>query len=412
MIKVLHTADWHLGKRLDNSERTEEHQLFLEWLLQEIIEASIDVLIIAGDIFDTGAPSNTALKQYYNFLRQVQDTCCQDVIIIGGNHDSVSTLNAPKELLKHFNVHVIGGVPDAFDDQIITIYKDGQPELVVCAVPFLRDRDVRLSIAGETSSEMEARLVEGICNHYKKFIEHILPLKASGIPVLATGHMFAQGASTSDSEQKIHVGNLAQICGDQFPEEFNYVALGHLHRPQVVNGMNHIRYSGSPIPLSFSESNDEKKVVILSFEKGKLSAVEEHLVPPTRRLLRIAGNLEQVKTALKAITNQNLILPCWVEVQITTAACIPNVEEELQEVIDKKPFIERLFIRQIKERPSIADTGNEEEAFTLFELSPKAVFQRRCQSEFGDGDLTELEKTFDLAVELMHQNIHVPVECE
>src|SRR3954470_14268033 len=114
MLKVLHTADWHLGKRLENCDRTEEHQYFLDWLIKELDNQSIDVLIIAGDIFDSNSPSNTSLKQYYDFLRKVNATSCQDVIIIGGNHDSVSTLNAPKELLAFFNVHIVGGVPDDF----------------------------------------------------------------------------------------------------------------------------------------------------------------------------------------------------------------------------------------------------------------------------------------------------------
>src|ERR1017187_6057793 len=105
MIKVLHTADWHLGKRFEQIERTEEHQFFLDWLIDKLTDEHIDVLIVAGDIFDTGTPSNTAFKQYYSFLWKVKSTCCREVIIIGGNHDSVTTLNAPKDLLKVFNVH-------------------------------------------------------------------------------------------------------------------------------------------------------------------------------------------------------------------------------------------------------------------------------------------------------------------
>ena len=111
-MRILHTADWHLGKRLEQSERTDEHQAFLDWLILTLQTENIDVLIVAGDVFDTGSPSNTAFEQYYGFLRRVKDTSCREVIIIGGNHDSISTLNAPSTLIKYFNVNIIGGVPE------------------------------------------------------------------------------------------------------------------------------------------------------------------------------------------------------------------------------------------------------------------------------------------------------------
>src|SRR6478735_2806017 len=200
-MKVLHTSDWHLGKRLLHHERTEEHQHFLDWLLQVIRLEKVDVLLVAGDVFDTGAPSNAALKQYYDFLRALHQTGCQHVIITGGNHDSIATLNAPKELLKFFNIHVIGGVPENVLDEIIPVKNAaGKVELVVCAVPFLRDKDIRLSIAGETAEEREQRIKDGICNHYKELVPLIENYKLAGIPVIATGHLFAAASSTSDSE--------------------------------------------------------------------------------------------------------------------------------------------------------------------------------------------------------------------
>src|SRR5688572_2974528 len=177
-MKVLHTSDWHLGKRLLHHERTEEHQHFLDWLLEIIRNEKVDALIVAGDIFDTGAPSNTALKQYYDFLRSLYLTGCKHVTITGGNHDSIATLNAPKELLKYFNIHVIGGVPENLEDEIIPLRDEiGEIKLVVCAVPFLRDKDIRLSIAGETAEEREQRIKTGICQHYKDLIPFIQDYK-------------------------------------------------------------------------------------------------------------------------------------------------------------------------------------------------------------------------------------------
>ena len=401
-MKVLHTADWHLGKKLEQYERTDEHQDFLNWLINCLTAQCIDVLIIAGDIFDTGNPSNTSLEQYYRFLRSVKNTCCREVIIIGGNHDSISTLNAPKQLLKYFNVHVIGGVPEMIEEQIIEIKNDtGEIELVICAVPFLRDRDIRLSVMGETSEEREIRIKQGIKDHYHRFIEKIVGYKAGDIPVIATGHLYAAGASTSESEKDIHVGNLGQVHGDQFPIEFNYIALGHLHRPQVVNKLEHIRYSGSPIPLSFSENEDRKQVVILEFNGGQLTELMEMTVPANRRLLRIKGTLESVKSQILLLTDFQLKYPSWVDIQVETDSFIHDLEEQINKLKIGKDFIEHFFIRQFRTKVAV-DLGQlAEEAMALSDLNPKAVFLKKCAAEFGEEDYTDLVATFNEVMEYM-----------
>ena len=403
-MRILHTADWHLGKRLEQSERTEEHQAFLNWLILTLQTEKIDVLIVAGDIFDTGSPSNTAFEQYYGFLRQVKDTCCREVIIIGGNHDSISTLNAPQSLLKYFNVHIIGGVPEEFTDQLIEIRNpEGKLELVVCAVPFLRDRDIRLSVAGETAGERETRIKKGISDHYHKFKDYIGEYKANHIPVIATGHLFAAGSSTSDSEKEIHVGNLGQIGGDQFPGEFNYVALGHIHRPQIINNMNHIRYSGSPIPLSFSETEDRKQVIVLEFQGDKMVSLEEIEVPCNRKLIRIKGDFEKVKTKLVLLDEPETLFPAWVEVQVETETFIFDLEEQLNTLIVNKPFIERLFPRQLRIRASQNLDEQTTEAMALTDLDPETVFLKRCSSEFPEQDHADLLLTFNEVIEYMAQ---------
>ena len=403
-MKILHTADWHLGKKLEQCERTEEHQDFLHWLIEKLSAACIDVLIIAGDIFDTGTPSNTALELYYKFLRQVKNTCCREVVIIGGNHDSISTLNAPKELLKYFNVHIVGGVPEVFTDQIIPVKNSsGDLELVVCAVPFLRDKDIRLSISGETSEERESRIKQGICNHYNQFKEHIAAYKTQNIPVIATGHLFAAGSSTSESEKEIHVGNLGQVCGDQFPEEFVYVALGHIHRPQIVNKMNHIRYSGSPIPLSFSEHDDKKQVLILEFTDGELMGIEEHEVPCCRKLIRVKGSLDIIKSKILQLEDQHKKYPLWVEVQVETESYIHDLEEQLNKLKENKAFIERFFPRQIRTKPTQTLESQSEEAMALADLNPEAVFLKKCRAEYGDILPEDLLVTFNEAMEMMAQ---------
>lgn len=394
-MKILHTADWHLGKKLEQFERTDEHQQFLNWLIQKLHDECIDVLIVAGDVFDSGSPSNTAFEQYYGFLRQVKDTCCREVIIIGGNHDSVSTLNAPRELLKYYNVHIVGGVPNQFNDQIIEIKNRGQIELVVCAVPFLRDKDVRLSVAGETSQEREERIRAGICNHYNRFKQEVAGYKSSNIPVIATGHLFAAGSATSDSEKEIHVGNLGVVCGDHFPEEFDYVALGHIHRPQLVGNLAHIRYSGSPVPLSFSETADRKQVVVLELSGGKLTKVEEIEVPCCRKLVRIKGDVDTVKRKLQALTDEHLLLPAWVEIQAETNGFVYQLDEQLQQIIAGKPFIEKLFIRQQRRRPAATLSEHFDDGPELTDFSARQVFIKKYEAEYNQTIPDNLLHTFE-----------------
>ncbi|MCJ8164539.1 exonuclease SbcCD subunit D C-terminal domain-containing protein [Pontibacter sp. E15-1] len=404
-MRVLHTSDWHLGQRLVNLERTEEHQHFLNWLLQTIEEERVEVLLMAGDVFDNGAPSNTALKLYYDFLRRACATCCRHVIITGGNHDSVSTLNAPRELLQYFNIHVVGGASDNPLDELIELRDaQGQLQLVVCAVPFLRDRDVRLSVAGENYEQREQRIREGIAAHYAAFIPHLQQYKTAQVPVVATGHLFAAGGSASDSEKEIHIGNLGQIGADQFPAEFDYVALGHLHRPQQVNNRHHIRYSGSPIPLSFSEVADTKVNYILDFENGKLSALQELEIPCCRKLVRFKGSLEKVKQQLALFDNSTHTLTAWAEIQVELETPLPDLQQQLDEVLQLRPEIQVLIHRP----PLIQATAQTleqqvQEEVDLHTLREKDVFLKRCESAFPDSDHTELLATFSELLELMTQ---------
>jgi DNA repair protein SbcD/Mre11 len=405
-MRILHTSDWHLGQRFVNLERTEEHQHFLDWLLQTIEQEQVDVLLMAGDVFDTGAPSNTALKQYYNFLTRVCATCCRHIIITGGNHDSVSTLNAPKELLDCFNIKVIGGATaDPLDELIELRDKEENLELVVCAVPFLRDRDVRLSVAGESYEEREQRIKQGIAAHYAAFVPHVQPYKTQGIPVVAMGHLFAAGGSASESEKEIHVGNLGQIGADQFPKEFDYVALGHLHRPQQVNKTHHIRYSGSPIPLSFSEVTDKKVVYVLDFADGELTGLKEIAIPVCRKLVRFKGALDEVKHKIAVYDNTGYTLPAWAELQLELDAAIPDLHQQLDEVLRLKSDALQLLIHRppiIKTTRTSLDQQVSQQA-DLHTLTEKDVFLKRCQSKYPDTDHTELVTTFSELLELMRQ---------
>lgn len=276
MLTLLHTSDWHLGRRLYGKPRYDEFKQFLDWQLQTLREQKVDVLLIAGDIFDTTAPSNQAQNLYYDFLSQVCHTECRHVVIVAGNHDSASFLEAPKQLLKAFNIHIIGSMTDTPTDEVITLSdKAGQPELIVMAVPYLRDRDVRTVGHGERLDDKERKLAQGIKAHYAQIADIAIAQQAQlkakykrSIPIVATGHLFTVGGQTmeGDGVRDLYVGSLGSIGAEIFHPQIDYVALGHLHIPQAVGGQPHIRYAGSPIAMGFGESRQQKQVHLLRFD--------------------------------------------------------------------------------------------------------------------------------------------------
>ncbi len=405
-MRIIHTADWHLGKRMEQHERTDEHRHFLEWLLEAIRTERADALIVAGDIFDTGSPSNTALRLYYDFLSRVRDTSCRDVIIIGGNHDSIATLNAPRDLLRFFNVHVIGGVPDDPADQIIELSnKTGELQAVVAAVPFIRDKDVRLSIAGESPEEQEQRLKEGIIRHYTNLVPLLEQYKEQSVPLLTTGHLFAQGGVKSDDERDIHIGNLGKIAGDQFPDIFDYVALGHLHRPQIVSGLEHIRYSGSPIPLDFSERKDDKQVLLLDIQPRLPVTITAVPVPGNRKMIEISGSLEDALAKINRISQdaESLFQP-WLDIQVQLSEYRPDVEQQIREAVQNNPCVGFFRLRMIQLWHTAQPDAEDATLQSLNDLGPLDVFEIKCTEEqVPEEDEILLSGTFREALELMQQ---------
>ena len=274
-LKILHTSDWHLGRRLYGRLRYSEFEAFLHWLQDTISAQQVDILIVAGDIFDTMTPSNKAQALYYEFLGKVSKSCCQHVVIVAGNHDSPTFLDAPSNVLKFLNVHVIGTACDDISNEVLILGDaDNHPHCIIAAVPYLRDRDVRSSQAGESAQTKDANVIAGICAHYDN-VATIAKAKQAAlikehqrhIPIIATGHLFAAGGKTTDDDgvRELYVGSLGKVSADMFDEGFDYVALGHLHVPQRVGGRETIRYSGSPIAMGFGEAKQQKQVLLVQF---------------------------------------------------------------------------------------------------------------------------------------------------
>lgn len=287
-LTILHTSDWHLGRRLYGRMRYEEFEAFLSWLQETISAQKVDVLIVAGDIFDTMTPSNRAQALYYEFLGKVSKLCCEHIVIVAGNHDSPTFLDAPSKVLKFLNVHVIGTACDDLNDEVLVLDAvDGTPHCIIAAVPYLRDRDVRGSHAGESADSKDANVIKGIRAHYDEVAsiakarqQHLSDAHQRHIPIIATGHLFAAGSKTTEDDgvRDLYVGSLGQISADMFDDGFDYVALGHLHVPQRVGGCEHIRYSGSPIAMGFGEAKQQKQVLLVEFGEVEKSLSDESTI--------------------------------------------------------------------------------------------------------------------------------------
>ncbi|MGP4906915.1 exonuclease SbcCD subunit D C-terminal domain-containing protein [Psychrobacter faecalis] len=305
-LTILHTSDWHLGRRLYGRMRYEEFEAFLSWLQETISAQKVDVLIVAGDIFDTMTPSNRAQALYYEFLGKVSKLCCEHIVIVAGNHDSPTFLDAPSKVLKFLNVHVIGTACDDLNDEVLVLDAiDGTPHCIIAAVPYLRDRDVRGSHAGESADSKDTNVIKGIRAHYDEVAsiakarqEHLSDAHQRHIPIIATGHLFATGSKTTEDDgvRDLYVGSLGQISADMFDDGFDYVALGHLHVPQRVGGCEHIRYSGSPIAMGFGEAKQQKQVLLVEFGEVEKSLSDESTI------LQPANTTSKVeKVAKKAV---------------------------------------------------------------------------------------------------------------
>lgn len=414
-LRILHTSDWHLGHRLYERDRTAEHRAALAWLLDTIEEQGVELLVIAGDVFDTMNPSNTAKSLYYNFLGELQRTCCRAAVIVGGNHDSPSLLDAPAELMRHLNLHVIGGARNEVSEQVFVIEREvgaaagagkGKGAVLVAAVPYLRDKDLKYSIVGESPEDRKLRMRAAILQHYEAIGEAVLAQRTDPkLPVLATGHLFAAGAEDAeDKASHIYLADKNNIEAGQFPAVFDYVALGHIHQAQRVGGQENIRYSGSLVPLTFGEARQPQSVCIFDLAAaGGEVAVEKILVPRFRELKSIRGTAEEVLAELTTLTLAEKARPAgqlapWVEVRVITPHPLPLLREELQAVITASAgeTAEELahrpeILRTSLVRPQDAPVAAPSILRSLSELDPEDVFYQLCHN----GEATEKREDYD-----------------
>ena len=375
-MKILHTSDWHLGRTLYGKKRYEEFEAFLAWLTETIQHNSIDALLVAGDVFDNSTPSNRAQELYYRFLCQMAASSCRHVVIIAGNHDSPSFLNAPRELLKALHVHVIGSVTDTAADEVLVLRdQHNAPELIVCAVPYLRDRDIRLAEAGESIEDKERKLIDGIRMHYDAvatIAQHRREELGADIPIVGMGHLFTAGSQTVDGDgvRELYIGSLAHVTAGIFPSCFDYLALGHLHVPQKVSELETIRYSGSPLPMGFGEARQQKTLCLVEVNSPSVS-VQLIEIPVFQRLERIKGDYRSISNHIRELLvtgGQG-----WLEIIYESDEVIGDLREQLEAHVSGS----RLEIIRIKNNRIIQRALNQAHAEeTLDDLNVFEVFER------------------------------------
>lgn len=394
-MKILHTSDWHLGRKLYGRDRYLEFNSFLNWLLDTIDKEEIELLIVAGDIFDTGTPGPRIQELYYDFLYRASKTNLLHIVVVGGNHDSPTLLNAPKSLLKSLRISVVGSKSENPDDDIIRILNnEGELKGVLCGVPFLRDRDLRRIESGETMEDKEAKFYSGITNYYKDIIS--LGVEARGvedIPLILTGHLFMRGGriSKDDGVRDLYVGTLGQVPSSIIPDYVDYMALGHLHQCQIVDKRESVRYSGTPIPMSFSEAGKDKKVLIGDIQRGEV-LIWEVTIPLFRKLASIRGDLETIKRGLKDLVGSGEEV--WVEVDYTSEEPVSGLRESLEGiVIDSSINLLAIKDRSVIKRILSSSPGEE-----LEDLNPLDVFYR-CLDQYEISDRDELVTLFNETID-------------
>ena len=409
-FRLLHTADWHLGKLLNDRSRDEEHAQFLEWLLVVVQDHEVDAIVLAGDVFDTANPPQSALARYFNFVSELfrQGDCA--LLAIAGNHDSAAQLEAPKQALHALNTYVVGALAEDPQDRILCLPDAASPRVAIAMVPFLRDRDLRVGKPGETAEEIRASIIEGIEKRYRETAAAAASLDC---PVLATGHLTVSGATISDSEREIHIGGLGAVTPGSFPAAFPYLALGHLHRPQAVGDNPGIRYAGSPIPLSFSEASDRKQVRVLDVV-GDTITQHGLAIPVSRRLVQLRTRYAELEKSLKELQPETGSLTTWMEVVVEDATLQDDLVERVRQLTQGRDFE---VLKVLRGSPSAftgmnVDEATDDEAIASLLGDPRAVFKRLLEEHeepLEAQEIVELEMTFARLVELEEQSEPHPV---
>jgi exonuclease SbcD len=406
MLRLIHTADWHLGHTLHGVSRHLEHQQFLNWLLAELLAKQADALIVAGDIFDSANPSAQAQAQLYEFLVQAKNQQPElNIILVGGNHDSATRLDAPSSILNALGVHVVGGLQRdnqrGIDWQRLIVpltNAAGEVKAWCGAMPFLRNADL-------PSSEAEDALVAGVKTLYDELFSLMQQQAKNGESLIMTGHCYMVNGNVSElSERKILGGNQHALPVELFPKAIDYVALGHLHLAQKVGAHQHIRYSGSPIPLSFDESHYVHSVLQVDVNTGRGAEITKLKIPRHIELLRLPNSkdfatLSDVLAQLESLELNSVHESQYpfVELRIKLDKPEPSLRQQIEEVIARLPVrLLKITTAYTGSDGSLADYQIEQR---LEELQPLDVFQRCYANKYDTDAPDDITALFNELVE-------------
>lgn len=407
-MRVLHTADWHIGQTFHGYDRTYEHQQFLDWLVKLLKDQQIDVLLISGDVFDQSNPSASAIKLFYTFLNRAITVCPSlQVIITAGNHDSAARLESPKPLLESSNIHIIGLIEKdetgAINYNKITIplkNKDGDVKAWCIAAPFLRMGDY------PAIPDCDNPYTEGVATFYKEAYEYSGTLKQAGQVILAMGHLHAQKAETvaDDKTERPIMGGVECISAAAFHEGITYVALGHIHKAQCIGGMEHVQYCGSPLPMSFSELNYKHQVIVFDLEEkgiGKLESIEIPLSVSLQRVPPVHSTLTEVISVLQQLpaSGTDPQSTPYIEVCVMLDGPEPGLRHKIETAMTGKDVrLARIDARYFTAEPTGDDTAVVSED-RLRELQPKDIFEKVYQSRYNNTVPAELLQLFNQAAQ-------------
>ena len=380
-MRLLHTSDWHLGQHFFGKHRQHEHAAFLAWLLEQVQQHAIDAVVVAGDVFDTASPPSHAREAYHQLVLDMHDAGAQ-LVVLGGNHDSPAVLGESRQLLARLHTQVVPSLDGAPDDHVLALRRrDGSTGALLCAIPFIRAREVRQSLPGQDAEAARQDMVAGIAAHYA--VIHAAAQarrQAEGldVPIVATGHLTCVGAKRSESVREIYVGALSAFPADAFPPA-DYIALGHIHRPLKVGGVEHIRYSGSPIALGFDELDTPKQVLLVDLGAAGLQAVTPLPVPVFQPLHRLSAPLAGLAPALNAVADA---LPpgqvAWLEVEVVDDAFLPDLPARVAALVGELPLEVLRLRRRRASQPSLAPALQ-----SLDQMDPGEVFAQRLSAEDG-----------------------------
>lgn len=393
-MRLLHTSDWHLGQHFMGQSRQAEHRALIAWLLEQVDAHAVDAVVIAGDIFDTGAPPSYARELYSQLVARLHSAGCA-LLLLGGNHDSVSVLDESRDLLAYLNTSVIAAVGETARHVLTLPLRGGrnEPGCIVCALPFIRARDVVQSQASQSAQDKQLALQNAIQAIYQQIHAAALQRQAElqaalgrRLPIVATGHLTTVGARSNESVREIYVGSLQAFPTSAFPPA-DYIALGHIHQPQTVGGLEHIRYSGSPIALGFDEARQAKQVLLVDLDDSGLRGITALPVPVFQPMASVQGTLDELPAALKALAcGADARRPTWLEVTVQDDDYLADLAARVQALAEGLP-LQVLRIR--RQRGSAAPRLAAEARESLDELSPEEVFARRLAQETLEAGLQQ-----------------------